>query len=74
MIVAIFTSILAMIGAGTTTLCSVMYLKKWGRTTNKSLKPSATLGEQVITSSAKKAIVQYIAAYDPNCYFITRYK
>ena len=46
MIVAIFMIVLAMIGAGATIVCSLMYFKKWGHTSIMSLKPSATLGEQ----------------------------
>ena len=46
MMVAIFTIVLAMIGAGATIVCSLMYFKKWGHTSKMSMKPSATLGEQ----------------------------
>ena len=46
MIVAIFTIMLAMIGAGATIVCSLIYFKKWGHTSKMPLKPSATLGEQ----------------------------
>ena len=46
MIVAIFALVLAMIGAGATIVCSLMYFKKWGPTSKMSLKPSSTLGEQ----------------------------
>ena len=46
MIVAVFTIVLAMIGAGATIVCSLMYFKKWGHASKMSLKPSATLGEQ----------------------------
>ena len=46
MIVAVFTFLLAMIGAGATIICSLMYFKKLGSTSKMSLKPSAVLGEQ----------------------------
>ena len=46
MMVAIFTIVLALIGAGAMLICSLMYFKKWGPTSKMSLKQCATLGEQ----------------------------
>ena len=45
-IIAIFMTLLAMIGAGATIVCSLMYFKKWGHAPKMSQKPSVTLGEQ----------------------------
>ena len=46
MIVTIFTIVLALIGAGATIVCSLMYFKKWGQAANMSLKRNTTIGEQ----------------------------
>ena len=54
MMVAIFTIVLAMIGAGATIICSLMYFKKWGPTSKMSPKPSATLGEQGLQTVLEK--------------------
>ena len=59
MIIAIFMIVLAMIGAGATIVCSLMYFKKWGHTSKMSVKPSATLGEQ----GSKTCIVRGESVY-----------
>ena len=45
-IIAIFTIVLVMVGAGTMIACSLIYAKKCCSMSKMSLKPSATLGEQ----------------------------
>ena len=45
-IIAIYTIVLVIFGAGTTIACTLMYAKKCCSTSKMSLTPSATLGEQ----------------------------
>ena len=67
MIVAIFAVVLAMIGAGATIVCSLMYFKKCGHASKMSLKPSATRGEQrsqtVLKRNQYKDALPYMVSF-----------
>ena len=60
MIIAICMTLLAMIGAGATIVCSLMYFKKCDSTSKMSMKPSAKLGELRIANTVRGELVENV--------------